>query len=77
MREPEAEDSLFNDLLWADPLMSKYAQAEEEMENEARGISVKFGWPLLKRLLDKSEYRGLIRAHEQKDAGYKLHMWNG
>ena len=47
------------------------------MENEARGISVKFGQPLLQRLLDKSQYRGLIRAHEQKDAGYKLHMWNG
>ena len=62
-REPESHDSLLNDLLWADPMVAKHAKDTEEIDNEDRGISVKFGWPLLKRLLGKSDYIGLIRAH--------------
>lgn len=75
--EPEVDESLFNDLLWADPLKSRLANNIGEIENEERGISVKFGWPILKDLLDQANLRCLIRAHQQKDDGYKLHMWKG
>ena len=46
--EPDIEESLFNDLLWADPLKSRLAASMGEIDNEDRGISVKFGWPILK-----------------------------
>ena len=47
VQEPEVEESLLNDILWADPLKSRLAADNEEIENDLRGISVKFGWPLL------------------------------
>ena len=75
--DPGSDNCLMNDLLWADPLKSKEAATIEETSNEECCISVKFGWPLLKNLLEESGFKGLIRAHQQKDNGYKLHMWNG
>lgn len=45
---------MFNDLLWADPLKTRLALHETEMFNEDRGISVKFGWPLLKSFLEQN-----------------------
>ena len=48
-----------------------------EMDNEERCISVKFGKEVLDKLLKSSNTKALIRAHQQKDQGYKLHMWDG
>ena len=63
--------------MWSDPIKSRLAQETEEIDNEDRLISVKFGWPILKNLLENSKLKTLIRAHQQKDHGYKLHMWAG
>ena len=39
--EPEDGESLFNDLLWADPMRStEKAKNTVEVRNDARGISV-------------------------------------
>ena len=75
--EPGIEENLFNDLLWADPLRSRLAMSVDEIDNEDRGISVKFGLPILRPILEKANLKSLIRAHQQKDDGYKLHMWQG
>ena len=40
-------------------------------------ISVKFGLPILEPLLEQANLKALVRAHQQKDLGYKLHMWHG
>ena len=69
--------SLFNDILWADPIKSRKAQHTKEEENVDRGLSVKFGWPVLKPLLERNQLKTLVRAHQQKDMGYKLHLWAG
>ena len=53
------------------------AQETAEIFNKSRYISVEFGWPVLKPLLEKSKLKALVRAHQQKDAGYKLHQWAG
>ena len=68
---------MFNDLLWADPLKTRLATTMAEMDNEERCISVKFGKEVLDKLLKSSNTKALIRAHQQKDQGYKLHMWDG
>jgi hypothetical protein len=39
-REPEEEESLMNDLLWADPLKTSLALVLSEVKNKARNISV-------------------------------------
>ena len=75
--EPPLDECLFNDLLWADPLKSSLALTTDEIANEDRYVSVKFGWPILKDLLKEKGLKAMIRAHQQKDAGYKLHMWAG
>ena len=49
--EPPLDECLFNDILWADPLKSSLAQTTDEIANEDRNVSVKFGWPILKDLL--------------------------
>ena len=74
--EPGDLESLFNDLLWADPIKTKDAPNKTEMPND-RGISVLFGWKLLRNILKQNALKALIRAHEQKDEGYKLHKWAG
>ena len=42
-----------------------------------RGISVLFGWAVLESFLETNRLRAVVRAHEQKDDGFKLHMWRG
>ena len=39
-KEPDDEESLFNDLLWADPMSTEKAKTGSEIDNRARGISV-------------------------------------
>ena len=63
-QEPGIEENLFNDLLWADPLRSRLASSVDEIDNEDRGISVKFGLPVLRPLLEKANLKTLIRAHQ-------------
>ena len=48
-----ADDTLLADLLWADPVKSKYADSTGFVANEKRGISVEFGKAPLKALLKK------------------------
>lgn len=62
-QEPGAVECLFNDLLWADPLKTSQAKTEVEVVNEDRGISVKFGWAVLKTFLERSKLKTLIRSH--------------
>lgn len=62
-QEPGDVENLFNDLLWADPMKSKDAKDSYEFPND-RGISVMFGWPLLRKLLQQNALKTLIRAHE-------------
>ena len=57
-------------------MKSRLAKTETEYPND-RGISVFFGWSILKAFLEKNQLKTLIRAHEQKDDGFKLHMWAG
>ena len=57
------EESLFNDLLWADPIKDSLALKEKEIDNKDRFISVKFGYPVLKPLLEKAKLKTLVRAH--------------
>ena len=68
------DDSLLNDMLWADPLPDKQANAIEFMPNAQRGTSVRFGSKPLRNLLAKSKLRTMIRAHEVKPKGYQFHM---
>ena len=75
-QEPGDEENLFNDLLWADPMKMKETFNHSEKPND-RGISVLFGWAVLEAFLEANMLRALVRAHEQKDDGFKLHMWRG
>ena len=52
------------DLLWADPMKQARANALHYEANQSRGVSVKFGYEPLKNLLDKSQLKSLVRAHE-------------
>ena len=45
------DDWLLADLLWADPVKSRYARSTEFIDNPERGISCYFGRNPLKRLL--------------------------
>lgn len=64
-------------MLWADPLKSRLAANTTEIDNEERNISIKFGWLLLKQVLQKNGLKAVVRAHQEKDQGFKLHMWAG
>lgn len=77
-KEPENADLLFNDLLWADPMRGvEKAQSGSEVKNKNRGISVEFGWDILRNLLERNKLKTLVRSHEQRDDGFKMHMWAG
>ena len=62
--EPGKEENLFNDLLWSDPMPSRDALQLDEYKNEERMISVKFGLPILEPLLEQSNLKALVRAHQ-------------
>ena len=47
------------------------------MDNEPRGCSYKFGMQPVKSLLRRERMLTLIRAHEVKQDGYEMHMWDG
>jgi len=67
-----------NDLLWADPMKDHdNPLTKGQMYNHSRTTSVKFGWPVLKTLLDGENLKGIVRAHEESLDGYKFSMWNG
>ena len=67
----------FNDLLWSDPLQANLAPRLEKLYNVDRMTSIKFGLPLLKKLLQASSMKCLVRAHEEEADGYKFHLWEG
>ena len=70
------EVSLLTDLLWSDP--AKKSEMETDFkDNERRGCSVIFGRNPVNALLEKHGLLAIIRGHEVKDAGYKMHLWNG
>ena len=67
-----------NDLLWADPMQDEdNPLTSEQIFNSSRGSSVKFGWPLLKKLLEAENLKGVLRGHEEQYEGFKFNMWNG
>ncbi len=71
------DDSLLADLLWADPAKGRAAFTTSFEDNQERGISVYFGREPLNRLLKKENFKAVVRAHQQKQTGYKFHTWNG
>ena len=71
------DDSLLADLLWADPAKGRSAMTTNFIDNAERGISVYFGKAPLKALLKKEKLRAVVRAHQQKQSGYKFHTWDG
>jgi serine/threonine-protein phosphatase 2B catalytic subunit len=71
------DDSLLADLLWADPAKGRAAFTTSFDENNERGISVYFGKTPLKLLLKKEGLKAIVRAHQQKQTGYKFHTWDG
>ena len=71
------DDTLLADLLWADPAPDRKAAGLEYKSNENRGISVVFGKDPLKKLLNKTNLRAIVRGHEVKQEGYKFHTWDG
>ena len=71
------DDSLLADLLWADPAKGRSALTTNFIDNAERGISVYFGKAPLKALLKKEKLRAVVRAHQQKQSGYKFHTWDG
>ena len=71
------DDSLLADLLWADPAKGRAAMTTRFTENHERGISCYFGREPLKALLKKEKLRAIVRAHQQKQTGYKFHTWDG
>ena len=74
--EPPEEDCLLSDLLWADP--AKNCEKDVDyVENEKRFVSVVFGKRPVNTLLEKEGLRAIVRAHEVKQEGYKMHLWNG
>ena len=76
-RMEPGDDTLLADLLWADPVKSKYADTTEFNPNNKRGISVEFGKAPLKALLKKIKMKAVVRAHEVQESGYKFHSWDG
>ena len=71
------DDTLLADLLWADPAKGRAAHTTNFVDNQERGISVYFGKEPLKKLLKKERLRAIVRAHQQKQSGYKFHTWDG
>ena len=71
------DDTLLADLLWADPAKGRAALNTDFTDNNERGISVYFGKAPLKKLLQKENLRAVVRAHQQKQSGYKFHTWDG
>ena len=69
--EPES-DTLLSDLLWADPVPERHAQAVGYVANDERGTSVKFGLKPLQKLLKQENLDALIRAHQVKQTGYEF-----
>mmetsp|Transcript_41238 Transcript_41238/g.54186 ORF Transcript_41238/g.54186 Transcript_41238/m.54186 type:complete len:269 (+) Transcript_41238:515-1321(+) len=74
MKEPGHSEMLM-DLLWADPLKQRLANTRSFETNNDRGVSVKFGYEPLKKLLTKSKLKSLVRAHELQKRGFKFHNW--
>lgn len=71
------DDTLLADLLWADPAKGRSAFSMNYEDNGERGISVYFGKAPLKTLLQKERLKAVVRAHQQKQTGYKFHTWDG
>ena len=65
-----------SDLLWADPQRNREAEIDYEF-NEVRMISVYFGKYPVNSLLKQEGLKSIIRAHQCKQKGYKMHHWNG
>ena len=75
--EPPEEDCLLLDLLWADPASNYDKDNIEYEENTKRCVSVVFGKRPINELLQKENLKAIVRAHECKQEGYKMHLWNG
>ena len=71
------DDTLLADLLWADPAKGRAAYSTDYIDNQERGISCYFGKKPLKRLLQAENLKASVRAHQQKQSGYKFHTWDG
>eukprot|EP01013_Petalomonas_cantuscygni_P037682 TRINITY_DN68550_c0_g1_i1.p1 TRINITY_DN68550_c0_g1~~TRINITY_DN68550_c0_g1_i1.p1 ORF type:complete len:807 (-),score=42.27 TRINITY_DN68550_c0_g1_i1:569-2989(-) len=63
------ESGLACDLVWADP---DGALQSEAVPNPERGISVKFGPPLIERFLAHHRFDLVVRAHECVEEGYNF-----
>ena len=74
--EPPEEDCLLSDILWADPAKSRYNHIDFT-ENSKRCVSFVFGKRPVNRLLEKEGLKAIVRAHECKQDGFKMHLWNG
>ena len=72
--EPVA-DELLMDLLWSDPMKRTHAKTNDFSENENRGVSCRFGYGPLKKLLQKEKLTSLVRGHEMQQRGFKFHNW--
>ena len=62
-REPPDEDSLFSDLLWADPAEDDDIYTDYS-HNWARDFSVMFGKDPANEFLEKEGLKAIVRAHE-------------
>ena len=66
------DDTMLNDILWADPIAESQAKSVAYTPNNSRSTSYKFGLKPLKKLLKEQRLDALIRAHEVQQDGYKF-----
>ena len=68
-REP-GDKGVLCDLLWSDPTPDNISGSEFS-KNASRGCGCYFGKSAAKTFLNKNHFKGIIRAHEVQNSGYK------
>lgn len=68
-REP-GDKGVLCDLLWSDPTPDNIS-VNDFSKNSSRGCGCYFGKSATKTFLNKNHFKGIIRAHEVQNSGYK------
>lgn len=67
---------LLCDLLWSDPAEEGAKQTESFTKNKNSEVSYFFNDVPLKKVLESTKTRLLVRAHEVQMDGYKFHAYD-
>ena len=69
-------EGLLCDMLWSDPVNDEDVDLVQEFtHNNDRECSFLYGRVATKRLLEKNKLTSILRGHQVKVEGYKMHMW--